>query len=329
MDVQLVQRNADLTRKPLAILFELNEETFLKDVRNIIVEQVSDIMPNASYSFLSQGKPVSKVMEEKTTIREIVEKGDDPSLCIAVLSVDLLGDVEETLGHCITIGPQRTCETGETATSTGAMTYSPKSTTSLPAICPSTENRKVLQLRSPTTAELRNLKKYTDDEIIKGKGKEQAYRAFWNKKVEELAKNRSLSKQEIYKRTNEQWRLHGTQLLLKDSEKMKEMEGAANTADREAGVEPQKKKMKAVTLPSNISRAKASSAAVASLLADIAAKTEELKKVSDLTTRKEIQSILQQLRRQLDTSKSEMRKAQDALRKNLNIKKSELSKFFS
>ena len=97
---------------------------------------------------------------------------------------------------------------------------------------------------------------------------------------------------------------------------MKEMEGAANTADREAGVEPQKKKMKAVTLPSNISRAKASSAAVASLLADIAAKTEELKKVSDLTTRKEIQSILQQLRRQLDTSKSEMRKAQDALRKN-------------
>ena len=84
-----------------------------------------------------------------------------------------------------------------------------------------------------------------------------------------------------------------------------------------------------MTLPSNISRAKASSAAVASLLADIAAKTEELKKVSDLTTRKEIQSILQQLRRQLDTSKSEMRKAQDALRKNLNIKKSELSKFFS
>ena len=71
-----------------------------------------------------------------------------------------------------------------------------------------------------------------------------------------------------------------------------------------------------MTLPSNISRAKASSAAVASLLADIAAKTEELKKVSDLTTRKEIQSILQQLRRQLDTSKSEMRKAQDALRKN-------------
>ena len=203
MDVQLVERNADLTRKPLAIIFELNEETYLKDVRNIIAKQVSDIMPNASYIFLSQGKRVNKVMKN-ITIGEIVEKGDDPSLCIAVLSVDLPGDVEETLGHSITVGPQRTCETGETGTSTGAMPYSPKSTTSIPAIYPSTENRTVLQLRSPTTAELHNLKKYSDDEIIKGKGKEQAYRAFWNKKVEELAKNRSLSKQEIYRCTNEQ-----------------------------------------------------------------------------------------------------------------------------
>ena len=84
-----------------------------------------------------------------------------------------------------------------------------------------------------------------------------------------------------------------------------------------------------MTLPSNISRAKASSAAVGSLLADIAAKTEELKTLSDLTARKEIQAILQQLKRQLDTSKSEMRKAQDVLQKNLNIKKSELSNLFS
>ena len=74
--------------------------------------------------------------------------------------------------------------------------------------------KKVLQLRSPTTTEIRSLKIYTDIEIKRGKGQDQPYKIFWNERVRKMAKNRNISNKEIYRRTNEEWRLHRSKLLV-------------------------------------------------------------------------------------------------------------------
>ena len=64
--------------------------------------------------------------------------------------------------------------------------------TSLPSVSllPETPKnfKKVLQLRSPTTTEIRSLKIYTDIEIKRGKGQDQAYKIFWNERVRKMAK---------------------------------------------------------------------------------------------------------------------------------------------
>ena len=197
--------------------------------------------------------------------------------------------------------------------------------TSLPAASLPENPKKVFQLRSPTTCEFRNLKIYTDAEIKKGRGQEQAYRTFWNEKVKKMAKNRQISNKEIYKRANDEWRHHRSKVLVKDSIDMEEIVKSTYTEkreDEETEDGPQAKKLKAGTVPSNISRVKAASASLESLLAELNRKTEELKKTFDPILKKEIQTELSQLQMSLDSSKSEMRKAQETLRKNLKTKKS-------
>ena len=84
MDVQLVEENEDLNRIPLAILLDVEEKTYLADVRDLIAEQVSDVMPPGNYNFIFRGATVSKAMEEELTLKQIVEESNDASLCVVL-----------------------------------------------------------------------------------------------------------------------------------------------------------------------------------------------------------------------------------------------------
>lgn len=359
MDVQLVHEikgnQGQSCKKPLAILLDVQQETYLANIRNLITEQVSDVMPPGKYCFSFRGMIVSEAMEEELVLKQIIEKSDDPSsLSVVLLSIENFQEDRYDQGSAAkqgkvqkqSLSPVLSSSTDykskdtmpspndSTNTQDGKpLQESTLTVTSLPTTSLFPENpKKVFQLRSPTTTELRNLKIYTDAEIKKGRGQEPAYRLFWNEKVKQMAKNRKISNKEIYKRTNDEWRLHRSKLLVKDFKNMEEIVTSTDMEkikEEETKDEPQAKKMKAGTVPSNVSRVKAASASLECLLAEINSKTEELEKTFDSTSRNEIQSELSQLQMRLDSSKSEMRKAQDTMRKNLKTKKSELLKYFS
>ena len=175
MDVQLVEENEDLNRIPLAILLDVEEKMYLADVRDLIAEQVSDVMPPGNYNFIFRGATVSKAMEEELTLKQIVEESNDASLCVVLLSIDLPGDENKEYSH------DQGCLVEQEKVPQDLSPVSSQSTdykTSLPATSLPENPKNVFQLRSPTTCEFRNLKIYTDAEIKKGRGQEQAYRTF-------------------------------------------------------------------------------------------------------------------------------------------------------
>ena len=112
----------------------------------------------------------------------------------------------------------------------------------------------MLKLRSPSTAELQNLKIYTPSEIENGKGREPEYRRFWNDKVKNLAKEKMCSK-EICKRVNDLWNLHRCKLLQMETE---ELQKKAKDVEKEqpdssfSDSPREESKMKKITLPRNI-----------------------------------------------------------------------------
>jgi hypothetical protein len=310
-------------------------------------------MPPGKYNFCIGGTIVSKVMEKDLRLKQILEKSDDASLHVAVLSIDLLDNEEDSQGevgleHEGTQSPSfvsSVSETGyvyesfqstnsksvatsdinsDTISQAENLQESSKQATSLPSVSLLPEApKKVLQLRSPTTTEIRSLKIYTDIEIKQGKGQDQAYKIFWNERVRKMAKNRNISKKEIYKRTNEEWRLHRSKLLVKDHTGKEELVTPNDNDMQKAEDRPKAKKMKAATVPSNISRVKIASARIENLQAEVNLKTEVLKKTVDSIARKDILTALSQLQTCLDAASAELRRAQDTLRKNL--KKLELS----
>ena len=84
MDIQLLdERNCN---KPLANLIDVEPGVYLNEIRQIISDQVSDILPEGEYEFQHHGIKISKVEEATVRLSKITLPGDDPSLCM--LSLD-------------------------------------------------------------------------------------------------------------------------------------------------------------------------------------------------------------------------------------------------
>ena len=323
MDVQLVD---SVKSETIAILFDVEVKKCLSHIRDLIAKQVSDLMPSDTYFFVHQGLEVSEAMEYELTIEQIAspisnDLGDDNSS----LNVILL-----SFGKCYD-GINYKHATDNTAVDTTTQSIHRKMVSESSCATPQKEKTiKMLTLKSPTTADLRGLKIYTEDEIKKGKGSQAMYRQFWNKKIKEFAKNRALSNDEICKRVNEEWRFHKTTLLVKESKDVDEVMsqclksvGGNNTQDG-----PKAKKMKAKTLPSNVSRMNAAVQQAEDLTVQITLKNKELQNAVNPASAGEIKSELSRLQASLDSTKSEIRKAQDTMRKNLQTKQSEINKYF-
>lgn len=202
--------------------------------------------------------------------------------------------------------------------------FSPAEARPTQSMLPQPKPTKMLKLQSPTTAEVRNLKMFTATEIENGRGKEPEYRKFWNKKVQDLSKNRNISNKEIYKRVNESWQLHRCKLLQVETRdvqtKSKEIE---NMRECEA-TGSHESKMKKTTLTKNVLGVREASEAIKSLAAEVTCLSESLKRSHDALEKNKFQNDLKHAKTRLDASRSELRKAQDTLRKNLGVKKSEL-----
>ena len=104
MDVQLIDED---TRKPLAILFEVDNLSLFSKVCEMIVKQVSEVIPSTEYVFMYHGTAICKCQEHVLTIEKTALKSDDPSLHILSLSLSLtqsstqtehLGSTDELLG---------------------------------------------------------------------------------------------------------------------------------------------------------------------------------------------------------------------------------------
>ena len=308
MDIQLLdERNGN---KPLAVLIDVEPGVYLNEIRQIISDQVSDILPEGKYEFQHHGIKISKVEEATVRLSKIALPGDDPSLCMLSLSFSNLNGAEN-------VSKDRDLES-PLSVKTEASQFTPQ--THVSAVT------KTIQLRSPTAVELRNLKIFTDKEIESGRGKEPLYRTFWNKKVQELSQNRKMSNKEIYKRVNESWQLHRSELMELETQeiqtKCKEIEADAACGSNDS-------RLKKTTLPNNVLRVQEASEAIKSLTAEVNSFSEKLKRSHDALEKENFRKELKRAKTSLLFSTSELRKAQDALRKNLSVKKSEFAKHLS
>jgi hypothetical protein len=149
MDIQLLdERNGN---KPLAVLIDVEPGVYLNEIRQIISDQVSDILPEGKYEFQHHGIKISKAEEATVRLSKIALPGDDPSLCMLSLSFSNLNGAEN-------VSKDRDLESPlSVKTESEASQFTPQ--THVSAVT------KTIQLRSPTDVELRNLKNFTDKEI--------------------------------------------------------------------------------------------------------------------------------------------------------------------
>jgi hypothetical protein len=135
-----------------------------------------------------------------------------------------------------------------------------------------------------------------------------------------------MSNKEIYKRVNESWQLHRSELMELETQeiqtKCKEIE-----ADAECGSNDSR--LNKTTLPNNVLRVQEASEAIKSLTAEVNSFSEKLKRSHEALEKEHFRKELKRAKTSLLFSTSELRKALDALRKNLCVKKSEFAKHLS
>ena len=307
MDVQLIV--VEHPERPVAILFDVEPTIFLRELRSVISNQVADIISSNDYRFQHQGVELTRSQENSVSLRTIALTSDDKSFFMIQLSFCKPG-AEGVYNHhdhgsCANKTVPKLAEKSAASTSEAEL-----STT------------KVLQLRRLTDVELRNIKIYSNSDIEKGKGSEKEYRRFWNEKVKQLAKDRSISKNEIYKQVNESWKLKRCSLLEAEAQSVQELEKiiAEKVDDWQAP-----STMKKATISKNIQRVRGAIESSQSLRETVTSLSQSLKRDQNSVNRAEIERNVKKAKTSLASSLSELRKAQDTLRKNLCIKKSQLS----
>mgnify|MGYP002804381110 CR=1 FL=1 len=74
MDVQLLD---EISRKPMAILFDVDNLSSLSKIRELIADQVSEVIPTNEYMFIHHGTLVCKRQEPMLTIEKTTLSSDE------------------------------------------------------------------------------------------------------------------------------------------------------------------------------------------------------------------------------------------------------------
>ncbi len=167
MDIQLLDEQN--SNKPLAILIDVEPSVYLSEVRQIISDQVSDILPEGEYEFQHHGIQISKSQE--ATVRLLKIGHSFSMLPLSFSNSNGAENVSKDRDSEPPLSVNIKTETSQSPSQTHVSTVT-----------------KMLQLRSPTTAELRNLKIYRSR---KWKGKRTTI-----SKILEQQSPRTIKKQE-------------------------------------------------------------------------------------------------------------------------------------
>jgi hypothetical protein len=309
MDIKLIDAAHDKTA--VAILFDIKVDMLLSEIRGVISQQVADIISSNNYKFQHHGVNISRSQESSVMVRNIALTSDDESFLMIYLSFGE-NKVKDSLAESTSLpNLQENFAVSSTLDS---------------EVTSTTDSTEIPKLRRLSDVELRNLKVYSNAEIEKGKGNEKEYRCFWNEQVKKLAKDRSISKSEIYKQINELWKIEHCCLLENESKKVQELEESIKSAEgMTSNPDWQVPKSKKTTISKNLERVREANISTQSLRETVSSLSQTLKRNQDLVSREEIKIKLKKAKSSLDSSMSELRKAQDTLRKNLGVKKALLS----
>lgn len=167
-------------------------------------------------------------------------------------------------------------------------------------------------LRRPSSWEVRGIKIYSEDEIVRSNGFEKKRREFWNNMAKTLCKETQKSRAVIAKEINEAWRDYKTSLLLAEEKILSETDTLGTST---------KETMKPGTLVKNADRIRHNKNVLDATNVEI----EDIRRSQDKgPQRKRKLEMLEEKKR---FYQSDMKKAQDSMRKNLNVKLSDVKKF--
>ena len=295
MDVKLI--DVEHPEKAVAILFNVEPDILLSEMRNVISNQVADIISSNDYRFQHHKVQLSRSQESSVILRNITLPSNDKSFWM--VHVSFCNPGTEYVNHRYRSKTDKTVPKSAASAETSLVSSLSTSETEV------TSTSNVLQLRRLSDVELRNIKIYSNADIEKGKGSEKEYRRFWNEEVRKMAKDTSIGKKEMYKQVNECWKLKRCSLLEAEAPKT----------------------MKKATISKNIERVREATESTKSLRETVGSMSQTLKRNTDLVNRAEVERNVKRTKTSLISSMSELRKAQDTLRKNLGAKKSQLSEY--
>ena len=314
MDVKLI--DVEHPEKAVAILFDVEPDILLSEMRNVISNQVADIISSNDYRFQHHEVELSRSQESSVILRNIALPSNDKSFWM--VHVSFCNPGTEYVNHRDRSKTDKTVPKSAASAETSLVSSLSTSETEV------TSTSNVLQLRRLSDVELRNIKIYSNADIKKGKGSEKEYRRFWNEEVRKMAKDTSIGKKEMYKQVNERWKLKRCSLLEAETKNVQELEKSiAEKADDWQAP----KTMKKATISKNIERVREATESTQSLRETVGSMSQTLKRNPDLVNRAEVERNVKRAKTSLISSMSELRKAQDTLRKNLGAKKSQLSEY--
>jgi hypothetical protein len=212
MDVKLI--DVEHPEKAVAILFDVEPDILLSEMRNVISNQVADIISSNDYRFQHHEVELSRSQESSVILRNIGLPSNDKSFWM--VHVSFCNPGTEYVNHRDRSKTDKTVPKSAASAETSLVSSLSTSETEV------TSTSNVLQLRRLSDVELRNIKIYSNADIEKGSEKE--YRRFWNEEVRKMAKDTSIGKKEMYKQVNERWKLKRCSLLEAETKNVQELE---------------------------------------------------------------------------------------------------------
>ena len=281
--IKLYKRALLYSQEFLVVIPSFPRTSSLHDLRREIENE--ELLSNGNYIFVhNAGHACGKEDEKTLTIEDLVN--DDANILKDGRQVDVeIKFVDEETEDTSTEenvpeaagATSDSCET-ESSTSASWQTF-----------------------KYPKPWEVKNVKIYSPDEIIKSRGMKSSYCKFWNKRAKELCSQApNLSKKSICTTMNEEWRLEQERILKEEAEVINKTEATPPNS------------LKAGTLKTNISAIEEASAKLRSISAKLG------NRATPPSSRKDL--LAEQAR-----ARSRLKRAQETMRKNLKVKKSKIN----
>jgi hypothetical protein len=179
--------------KPSCIIVDVEEEATLLQLRERIIEEAGDSMPESRFIFVVGQTEVVQEKDTKVIDVTFARNVSDRAICFKKsANVDTPSTSSQSLQDSIV--PDTAEEPSTSQTSTSSM----------------------LKLKYIDSCTIRGIKVYGPPEIENAEGVKKKRRMFWNKRAKQLAKT-TMKKTDIFKQIHQDWREAKAVLLAADA----------------------------------------------------------------------------------------------------------------